>query len=160
MSALAAREPRQEASTSVLEAVGVSKRFGGVHALDRVSVRLPLGVVFGLIGPNGSGKTTLLNCLSGVFAPTAGTIRLGGASIAGRPANRVARAGIVRTFQNIRLFGNLTARQNVEVSALAAGGVPRRRSRERALELLAELGIAHLAGRDAGTLSYGDQRRV
>jgi ABC-type branched-subunit amino acid transport system ATPase component len=161
VSALAARpEPRQEASTSALEAVGVSKRFGGVEALRGVSLRLPVGAVFGLIGPNGSGKTTLLNCLSGVLTPTSGSIRLDGASIEGHPANRLARAGIVRTFQNIRLFGKLTARQNVETSALAAGRVPRRRSRERSLELLAELGIAHVADRDAGTLSYGDQRRV
>jgi ABC-type branched-subunit amino acid transport system ATPase component len=144
----------------VLEAVDVSKRFGGVHALRGVSLRLPQRAVIGLIGPNGSGKTTLLNCISGTFAPTSGTIRVGGDAVAGMPTNRVARLGIVRTFQNIRLFRNLTARQNVEISALAAGRVPRRRSRDHALELLDELGIAALADRDAGTLSYGDQRRV
>ena len=160
MSALAARSDERRAAPDVLEAVDVSKRFGGVDALKGVSLRLPQRAVIGLIGPNGSGKTTLLNCLSGTFAPTSGAIRVGCDSVAGLPANRVARLGIVRTFQNIRLFRNLTARQNVEISALAAGRIPRRRSRAHALELLDELGIAGLADRDAGTLSYGDQRRV
>jgi ABC-type branched-subunit amino acid transport system ATPase component len=135
----------------VLEAVDVKKHFGGVHALKGVSLRLRQGAVVGLIGPN---------CLSGSIAPTSGAIRVGGEAIVGMPANRVARLGIVRTFQSIRLFRGLTACQNVEISALAAGRVARRRSRAYALELLDELGTGGLATRDAGTLSYGDQRRV
>jgi ABC-type branched-subunit amino acid transport system ATPase component len=143
VSALAARSDERPAAPDVLEAVDVSKRFGGVDALKGVSLRLPQRAVIGLIGPNGSGKTTLLNCLSGTFAPTSGTIRVGGDAVAGMPANRVARLGIVRTFQNIRLFRNLTARQNVEISALAAGRVPRRR-------LGLRLDVGREGGRDAG----------
>jgi ABC-type branched-subunit amino acid transport system ATPase component len=146
--------------SAVLEAVAVSKHFGGVHALRNVSLRLREGDVVGLIGPNGSGKTTFLNCVSGVYAPTAGTVVLDGRPIPRRRGHTVARRGVVRTFQNIRLFGWLTALQNVEVGALGAGRVRRQSSRRHALETLAELGIASLADRYAGELSYGDQRRL
>jgi branched-chain amino acid transport system permease protein len=156
VSAAAATE---HAPGGVLEAVDVSKHFGGVHALEKVSLRLQEGDVVGLIGPNGSGKTTFLNCLSGVFPPTAGRVALDGRPIP-RRGHTVARRGVVRTFQNIRLFGWLTALQNVEVGALGAGRVRRQSSRRQALETLAELGIDGLADRYAGTLSYGDQRRL
>jgi ABC-type branched-subunit amino acid transport system ATPase component len=149
-----------EVATSVLEAVDVTKHFGGVHALRGVSLELPEQAVIGLIGPNGSGKTTLLNCISGVFPPTSGRILIDGSPLAARGGHRVARAGVVRTFQNIRLFGALTAQQNVEVAALGAGRVRRARSREYALDVLEQLGIAQLADRWAATLSYGDQRRL
>jgi ABC-type branched-subunit amino acid transport system ATPase component len=145
--------------SAVLEAVDVSKRFGGVHALRNVSLRLREGDVVGLIGPNGSGKTTFLNCLSGVFPPTTGQVALDGRPIP-RRGHAVARRGIVRTFQNIRLFGWLTALQNVEVGALGAGRARRGSSHRHALETLAQLGIDRLAHRYAGTLSYGDQRRL
>jgi ABC-type branched-subunit amino acid transport system ATPase component len=151
---------RPEVATGVLEAIDVTKRFGGVQALRGVTLALPEREIVGLIGPNGSGKTTLLNCISGVFPPTSGRIRLDGEPLSGRGGHRVARAGVVRTFQNIRLFGSLTALQNVEVGALGAGRVRRARSREYALEILEQLGIAHLAERWAATLSYGDQRRL
>jgi ABC-type branched-subunit amino acid transport system ATPase component len=157
VSALAART---EVAAGVLEAVDVTKHFGGVEALRGVSLVLPEREIVGLIGPNGSGKTTLLNCISGVFPPTSGRIMLDGAPLTARGGHRVARAGIVRTFQNIRLFGGLTALQNVEVGALGAGRVRRARSREYALAMLEQLGIAGLADRWAGTLSYGDQRRL
>ena len=157
MSALVART---EAATGALEAVEVVKRFGGVEALKGVSLRLEEGRIVGLIGPNGSGKTTLLNCIAGAFRPTSGTIRLDGERLDGRRGHVVARRGVVRTFQNIRLFADLTAAQNVEVGALAAGHVARRNSRAHALDVLDRLGIAELADRYAGTLSYGDQRRV
>jgi ABC-type branched-subunit amino acid transport system ATPase component len=137
----------------------VSKRFGGVHALRNVSLRLREGDVVGLIGPNGSGKTTFLNCLSGVFPPTTGRIALDGRPIP-RRGHAVARRGVVRTFQNIRLFGWLTALQNVEVGALGAGRVRRGSSGRHARATLAQLGIDRLADRYAGTLSYGDQRRL
>ena len=145
--------------SAVLEAVDVSKRFGGVHALRNVSLRLKEGDVVGLIGPNGSGKTTFLNCLSGVFPPTTGRVALDGRPIP-RRGHAVARRGVVRTFQNIRLFGWLTALQNVEVGALGAGRARRGGSHRQALETLAKLGIERLADRYAGTLSYGDQRRL
>jgi ABC-type branched-subunit amino acid transport system ATPase component len=151
---------RTEVAAGVLAAIDVTKRFGGVEALRGVSVELSERQIVGLIGPNGSGKTTLLNCISGVFAPTSGRILLDGAPLAARGGHRVARAGIIRTFQNIRLFGALTALQNVEVGALGAGRVRRAHSREYALEVLEQLGIAGLADRWAGTLSYGDQRRL
>jgi branched-chain amino acid transport system permease protein len=145
--------------SAVLEAVDVSKRFGGVHALRNVSLRLREGDVVGLIGPNGSGKTTFLNCLSGVFPPSTGRVALDGRPIP-RRGHAVARRGVVRTFQNIRLFGWLTALQNVEVGALGAGRARRGTSRRHALQTLAQLGIERLADRYAGTLSYGDQRRL
>jgi ABC-type branched-subunit amino acid transport system ATPase component len=146
--------------SALLEADGVSKHFGGVHALRNVSLQLREGEVVGLIGPNGSGKTTLLNCISGVFPPTAGRVALDGHPIPRRRGHTVARRGVVRTFQNIRLFGWLTALQNVEVGALGAGKVRRGSSSAHALETLAALGIDGLAERYAGTLSYGDQRRL
>ncbi len=145
---------------ATLEAVDVTKSFGGVHALRGVTLDLVEREIVGLIGPNGSGKTTLLNCIGGVYAPTSGHILLDGAPLGGRAGYRIARAGVIRTFQNIRLFGNLTALQNVEISALATKQVGRARSREHAAALLEELGISQLAERDAGTLSYGDQRRL
>jgi branched-chain amino acid transport system ATP-binding protein len=145
--------------SAVLEAVDVSKRFGGVHALRNVSLRLREGDVVGLIGPNGSGKTTFLNCLSGVFPPTTGGVALDGRPIP-RRGHAVARRGVVRTFQNIRLFGWLTALQNVEVGALGAGRARRGSSNRHARDTLAKLGIDRLADRYAGTLSYGDQRRL
>ena len=145
--------------SALLEAVDVSKRFGGVQALRNVSLRLREGDVIGLIGPNGSGKTTFLNCLSGVFPPSTGRIALDGRPIP-RRGHAVARRGVVRTFQNIRLFGWLTALQNVEVGALGAGRARRGRSHRHALQTLAKLGIERLADRYADTLSYGDQRRL
>jgi ABC-type branched-subunit amino acid transport system ATPase component len=157
VSALAART---EVAPGVLAAVDVTKRFGGVQALRGVSLDLHEREIVGLIGPNGSGKTTLLNCLSGVLPPTSGRVLLDGSPLAGRGGHRVARAGVVRTFQNIRLFGGLTALQNVEVAALGAGRVRRARSREYAVDVLEQLGIAELAHRWAATLSYGDQRRL
>jgi ABC-type branched-subunit amino acid transport system ATPase component len=144
----------------VLAAVAVTKNFAGVHALRGVTLRLREGTIVGLIGPNGSGKTTLLNCVSGVFPPTSGAVSLDGEPIGGRPAHQLARRGVVRTFQNVRLFDGLTVLQNVQVSAVAAGKVKRRRSREYARDVLERLGLGDLEDRYAGTLSYGDQRRL
>jgi branched-chain amino acid transport system permease protein len=144
----------------VLDAVAVTKNFAGVQALRGVSLRLREGTVVGLIGPNGSGKTTFLNCVSGVFAASSGEISLDGQPIGGRPAHELARLGVVRTFQNVRLFDGLTALQNVQVSAVAAGKVKRQRSREYARSVLERLGIGDLEDRHAATLSYGDQRRL
>src|SRR6266511_4537387 len=160
MSTLAAPErKRPQQAQAALEAVDVSKQFGGVHALRGVSLRLREGAIVGLIGPNGSGKTTLLNCVSGVFGPTSGSVLLDGAEITGKPAHEIARAGVVRTLQNVRLFDGLTTLENVAVAALAAGGARRRDSHEHARGLLDRLGLTALADRDAGTPSSGDQRR-
>lgn len=159
------RRPQAEAvhdvgEAGMLAARNVSKTFGGIQALRGVSLTVTEGTIAGLIGPNGSGKTTLLNCLSGVVKLTTGSIILDGQEAIGWPPERLARAGIVRTFQNIRLFSQLTALQNVEVCALAASGLSRASARELAMLLLADLGIDGLADRHAVTLSYGDQRRV
>jgi ABC-type branched-subunit amino acid transport system ATPase component len=145
---------------AVVEAVDVRKTFGGVQALRGVSLRLAEGELVGLIGPNGSGKTTFLNCVSGVLPPTSGDILLDGGSVAGAPMHRVASRGVVRTFQNIRLFNRMSVLRNVEVSAVAAGGEKRADAGRRARELVDELGLSGVAARDAGTLAYGDQRRV
>jgi ABC-type branched-subunit amino acid transport system ATPase component len=148
------------AESGVLDAVAVTKNFAGVQALRGVTLRLREGAVVGLIGPNGSGKTTFLNCVSGVFPPSGGQISLDGRPIGGRPAYDLAGRGIVRTFQNVRLFDGLTVLQNVQVSAVAAGKVKRRDSRRYARAILDQLGLGELEDRYAGTLSYGDQRRL
>lgn len=143
---------------AALTARGMTMRFGGLTAVDGVSLTMAPGEIVGLIGPNGSGKTTLLNMLSGVIVPTEGEFALGDQPLNGLPTYRVADCGIARTFQNIRLFPALSVRQNVLVAALSTGGG--READSRADAAIARLGIADHAGDDAGTLSYGDQRRV
>ena len=169
----------------LLDVRAVSRYFGGVHALDGVTMRVRAGTVHGLIGPNGAGKTTLINLLTGFSRPTAGEIVLwveagATASLSGRAVrldglapHRVARLGVARTFQNIRLFGALSALDNVLVGRrhgavrrslgrlgfLPAALRAERDEQEGVLTLLARLGVAE-ARRPAGTLSYGDQRRV
>ena len=148
------------AASGVLDAVEVTKSFAGVDALRGVTLRVRQGAVVGLIGPNGSGKTTFLNCVSGVFPPTSGAISLDGRPIGGRPAHELAGRGVVRTFQNVRLFDRLTVLQNVQVGAVAAGKVKRRDSREYAHTVLEPFGLAAHEHRYAGALSFGDQRRL
>lgn len=135
--------------------------FSGLRALRGVDIDVQPREIVGLIGPNGSGKTTLLNVLSGVLSPTGGSIRLGERDITGWPAHRVAAYGIARTFQNIRLFNQLTVLENVEVGAALhperPGGTAVRRA---ARAMLVETGIADLADRRAATLPYGIRRRL
>jgi branched-chain amino acid transport system ATP-binding protein len=160
--------------SALLEARSATKRFGGVHALAAVSFAIEAGQIYGLIGPNGAGKTTLFNLLTGIYAPDAGSFTFAGQSLAGLRPDRVAAAGIARTFQNIRLFANLSALENVMIGrhvrtrAGVLGAVLRTRRtvaeerdiERRALELLEYVGIRARANDAAGNLPYGDQRRL
>lgn len=151
----------QRAPAAALQVSDVSKAYGGVLAVDRVSFTLKTGEILGLIGPNGSGKTTLLGCIAGTHRATGGAVLLDGAEITALAPQQVARRGIGRTFQTIRLFANLTCLENV-VAALAE----RHRAWSRAAleaegqRLLEELKIGDLWSMPAGTLAYGQQRRL
>jgi len=158
----------------LLRAANLRKRFGGVEALAGVSFAVGSAEIYGLIGPNGAGKTTLFNLLTGIYRPDEGSFFLDGRDLAGMRPDQVAAAGIARTFQNIRLFANLSALENVMIGRHArtragvVGAVLRdRATREeeraierRALELLEFVGIAARANDAAGSLPYGDQRRL
>jgi branched-chain amino acid transport system ATP-binding protein len=158
----------------LLDVVGVGKRFGGLAALEDVSLAARRGEIFGLIGPNGAGKTTLFNVITGVYAPDAGEIRFAGMRVSGFKPHDIAAQGIARTFQNIRLFANMTALENVMVGrhlrtrAGVIGAVlrgPGTRAEEaaierRAHELLDYCGISTHGNELARALSYGDQRRL
>jgi branched-chain amino acid transport system ATP-binding protein len=149
-------------------------RFGGVTALDAVDLKVDTGEIAGLIGPNGAGKTTIFNVVTGVFQPTHGQILFAGNSLVGKKRHEVTKAGVARTFQNIRLFPDMTAVENVMVGADAhhrtsvPGAtlrLPRHRAEERdgrakALELLQLVGIPHRTDAVARNLPYGDQRRL
>jgi branched-chain amino acid transport system ATP-binding protein len=161
-------------SETVLEVAGVSKRFGGLQALSDVGIRIERGQVYGLIGPNGAGKTTFFNVITGLYSPDSGSFQLGGKPYKPEAVHQVAKAGIARTFQNIRLFAEMTALENVMVGRHVRthsglmGAVFRtpgfvKEEREiaaRARELLAYVGIDKYADFKARTLSYGDQRRL
>ncbi|HYL87358.1 MAG TPA: ABC transporter ATP-binding protein [Burkholderiales bacterium] len=158
----------------LLEAMGISKRFGGLAALENVSFSISPKEIYGLIGPNGAGKTTLFNLLTGVYAVDSGTFSFDGKRLDGLAPHQIAAAGIARTFQNIRLFANLSALENVMIGrhvrtrAGVVGAVLRnagtlREEREiesRALALLDYVGIRSRANDRAGSLPYGDQRRL
>ena len=158
----------------LLAIAGLTKRFGGVPALDEVGFAAEVSRVTALIGPNGAGKTTLINCLTGVLRADRGSIRFGGDELCGLPAHGTARLGIVRTFQNLRLFPHLTVLENVLCGLSGQAGdsfveaflrTPALRHRERrlkltALEALDTFGLADRAETLAGTLSYGEQKRL
>ena len=160
--------------SALLSLERLERTFGGVRAVDGASFDVRPGEVHGLIGPNGAGKTTVINMVSGLLAPTGGAIRLAGRPIHALPPHRVAALGVARTFQNIRLFSELSARDNVLVGehlvrtpSLAARllGLPgsaaeERDARARALALLERIGLADRAHERARNLSYGEQRRV
>ena len=159
---------------TLLVAERVAKRFGGVQALDQVSFAIAPGEIYGLIGPNGAGKTTLFNVLTGIYPPEQGSFAFLGRPITGLKPDQVARAGIARTFQNIRLFANLSSLENVMIGRHARtrtgvlGAILRSRRtiaeerdiEHRALELLDYVGIRARANDPAGSLPYGDQRRL
>ena len=142
-----------------LVAEGVSVRFGGLAAIDGVSLTLEPGEIVGLIGPNGAGKTTLVNVLSGFQKPSAGEIRLDGLRFDGAAPDAFARAGVARTFQAVRLFKGLSVSENLEVG-LVANGLSRRRARERAKDLLAEFLPGDRGDMPAAALTYGEERQV
>jgi branched-chain amino acid transport system ATP-binding protein len=149
-------------------------RFGGVVAISELDLHVNEGEIFALIGPNGAGKTTAFNILTGVYQPTEGEARFAGVNLAGRRPHQITRLGLARTFQNIRLFANMTALDNVMVGTDARHrtsvpgavlGLPRHRAEQRdgekvARDLLAFVGIPNVAGEVAKNLAYGDQRRL
>jgi branched-chain amino acid transport system ATP-binding protein len=158
----------------MLTLTGIAKNFGGLVVLDDVSLRVPAQGIFGLIGPNGAGKTTLFNLITGMLAPSRGVIELDGCPISGMAPYQITRQGIARTFQNIRVFRDMTLIENVLVAlgerpsysawrVLLPLSQQRRAQAEEydsARELLALVGLADKAERAAGTLSYGEQRRL
>jgi len=158
----------------ILNIAGVSKRFGGLQALSDVTIKILKGQIYGLIGPNGAGKTTCFNVITGLYQPDTGTFELAGKPYSPSAPHEVAKAGIARTFQNIRLFGEMSALENVMVGRHVRthqgvfGAVFRHKAalkeeaaiEQRAMELLEFVGIAAFAGRTARHLSYGDQRRL
>jgi len=161
-------------SELVLQVRGASKRFGGLQALSDVGIQIARGQIYGLIGPNGAGKTTFFNVITGLYPPDSGEFILAGKPYKPTAVHQVAREGIARTFQNIRLFPDMTALENVMVGrhvrthSAVIGAVFRTRRfkaeekaiRDRAFELLAYVGIERYAQFRARTLSYGDQRRL
>jgi branched-chain amino acid transport system ATP-binding protein len=166
--------PIPSASATILEVDRITRRFGGLVALSEVSFAINKGEIYGLIGPNGAGKTTLFNVLTGLYRQDEGTIRFEGAELRNATPDRIAALGIARTFQNIRLFANLSALENVMIGrhvrtrAGVVGAIlrgPGTRAEEaaierRAHELLDYVGIADRGNELAKHLSYGDQRRL
>lgn len=159
---------------TVLKVEGVSKRFGGLQALSDVGITIRRGQVYGLIGPNGAGKTTFFNVITGLYTPDSGTFELAGQPYKPQAVHQVAKAGIARTFQNIRLFAEMTALENVMVgrhvrtrsglfgAIFRTGGFKAEEDAiaERAQQLLDYVGIGKYANFRSRTLSYGDQRRL
>jgi len=172
--ATAADERATGGAHVLLSARGITKRFGGVQALADVSFTINHGEIYGLIGPNGAGKTSLFNVLTGIYVPDGGEFVFDGNPLMSMKPNEVARRGIARTFQNIRLFGNLSALENVMIGrhvrtragvfgAIVRNAATRAEERaihERAYELLEYVGVAPHANRLAKHLAYGDQRRL
>jgi branched-chain amino acid transport system permease protein len=163
-----------EGAGTILDVRGVLMQFSGLKALNDVDLTVRRGTIHGLIGPNGSGKSTMMNVLTGIYVPTAGAIEYEGQSLTGRTSARIALSGIARTFQNVQLFGEMTALENVLVglhhtfrSNFADVGVmsPRYRreelaARERAFNMLRFVGLEHVAAEEARNLPYGKQRSL
>jgi branched-chain amino acid transport system ATP-binding protein len=142
-----------------LVAEGICVHFEGVRAVDGVDLTLEQGQIMGLIGPNGAGKTTFLNAVSSFVSMTAGRVTLGDLDVSGWSPERLAKQGLVRTFQDVATFPALTVFENVELGALGAG-LSRRQARARADELLEQLSLRHLARLPASALPHGEERRV
>jgi branched-chain amino acid transport system ATP-binding protein len=171
---MSSASPVPEPSANILEIRKVTKQFGGLVAVDGVEFAVRRGEIFALIGPNGAGKTTLFNCITGIYAPTMGDVVYNGQNISGARPHKVAKMGIARTFQNIRLFGFMTALDNVKVGQhvrmhaklwdamlkTPAARHEESRVRDRAYELLRYVGIERFADYYARNLPYGQQRRL
>jgi ABC-type branched-subunit amino acid transport system ATPase component len=169
---IAAPQKPLDSSAPLLQAYGLCKSFGGVRAVQDISLTIPASTVFAIIGPNGAGKSTLLNLLSGVYQPDAGQIRFSGLDLVGLPAPRRVRHGLARTFQKIRLFKQLSVLENVLAGYHTQHSIPplqylfhgaafredARRCRDGALELLEFVGMSHRTSVPAGSLAYGEQR--
>jgi branched-chain amino acid transport system ATP-binding protein len=158
----------------MLKLTSVSKNFGGLQVLQDVNIEVPAGTIFGLIGPNGAGKTTVFNLITGLQQPSGGSIAFDGQSLPGLKPHQITQRGIARTFQNIRVFKQMSLVENVIVGMhhhlaygpaqlLASGArfrAEERRARERALELLSWVRLDHKAQQTADELSYGEQRKL
>lgn len=159
---------------AMLEVTSLGISFGGLRAVDELSMKIEKGGLVGLIGPNGAGKTTAFNMLTGVYRPTDGGIRLDGQNLIGKKPHEICKLGVARTFQNIRLFKDLSVEDNVKVGLhnstcytlgsallrLPGYWKAERRAHERALELLSIFDMQDMAGQKAGSLPYGAQRRL
>ena len=158
----------------MLKLTSISKRFGGLSVLQDVNIEVPQGTIFGLIGPNGAGKTTVFNLITGLLAPTGGSLTFNGENLVGKKPHQITQMGIARTFQNIRIFKEMTLLENVVVGmhrhldygapglllSLPKYRAAERRARDRALELLSWVKLDHKAHDIADNLSYGDQRKL
>jgi branched-chain amino acid transport system ATP-binding protein len=161
-------------SAPLLETQGLTKTFGGLKAVQQIDLRVDANRIVSVIGPNGAGKTTFFNCLSGIYHPDGGTITLAGRDVTGRPPHQLSRLGLARTFQNIRLFPEMSALENVLVAQFqhrSLSPVPllfrspkfraeEMKNRDEALAFLDFVGLAALARDPAGSLAYGLQRRL
>ncbi|MGE3933502.1 MAG: ABC transporter ATP-binding protein [Rhodospirillaceae bacterium] len=156
-------------SVPIVEVSGLVKTFGGLVAIDGLSLEIRAGEILGVVGPNGAGKTALVNVLTGFYRADGGSIRLGGRDITRLSRHRIARLGVARTFQNIRLFRRMSVLENVMVADKRHAAAPiasvlrfaaARRDLERAMAMLELMGLADHAERGAGELSYGDARRL
>jgi len=162
------------AEVPVIDASGLQRGFGGLLAVDGYGLQLARGELVGLIGPNGAGKTTAFNLLTGVLEPSSGTIRIEGRDHTGSPPHVMARAGLARTFQNIRLFDDLSVLENIMCGGHMRHGAStlatilqlpsfwraEEKLRDVSRDIVERIGLQELAARKAGDLSYGDQRRV
>jgi branched-chain amino acid transport system ATP-binding protein len=156
-------------SAPLLQLTGVTKTFGGIHALSAITAEVPEGKIIGIIGPNGAGKTTLFNVITGAYRADAGEVRLNGTALTGRPTHQIVRKGIARTFQNIRLFTSMTVFEHLLVAQPHGESTWRRllpvgwgdpAAQRRAEEVMAFFGLSDLPDRPAKSLPYGLQRKV
>ncbi len=159
---------------ALLEAKGVTKRFGGLTAVDQIDLTLEQGTIYSIIGPNGAGKTTFFNTLTGIYRPEEGTIQFDGHNLIGRRPDQIAALGISRTFQNIRLFGSMTVSENIQIGMhhrLKQNGISallrtkafqeeEQASYQRAQELINYVGLTGMSDELASNLPYGGQRRI
>jgi branched-chain amino acid transport system ATP-binding protein len=157
------------AGAVIMEVIGLTKAFGGLLAIDNLTLDIRSGETLGIVGPNGAGKTAFINVVTGFYAATSGEVRFGGHDLTRLPRHRISRLGVARTFQNIRLFKRMTVLENVLVAnkrhvaaplASLWACAPARHDIEHALSLLDIMGLADRADRLAGALAYGDARRL